>query len=103
MAQTIHFVRHGEVFNPEKILYGRQPGWRLSERGLEMAQVIGDWSAALSLGAIHCSPMQRAKETVAPIVAKHNLPLAIDDNLIGHPLIEIQKEINCNQVQFDWF
>jgi broad specificity phosphatase PhoE len=82
MAQTIHFVRHGEVFNPEKILYGRQPGWQLSERGKEMAQVIGDWSAALSLGAIHCSPLQRAKETVAPIVAKHNLPLATDENLI---------------------
>jgi broad specificity phosphatase PhoE len=82
MAQTIHFIRHGEVFNPEKILYGRQPGWRLSERGQEMAQVIGDWSAALSLGAIHTSPLQRAKETVAPIVAKHNLPLVVDENLI---------------------
>ena len=82
MAQTIHFVRHGEVHNPEKILYGLQPGWRLSDRGNEMAAVIGDWSTKLDLGAIHSSPLQRAQETVAPIVAKHKLSLTTDKNLI---------------------
>lgn len=82
MAQTIHFVRHGEVHNPEKILYGLQPGWRLSDRGNEMAAVIGDWSAKLDLGAIHSSPLQRAQETVAPIIAKHKLSLTTDKNLI---------------------
>jgi len=82
MAQTIHFVRHGEVHNPEKILYGLQPGWRLSERGKEMASVIGEWSAKLDLGAIHSSPLQRAQETVAPIIAKHKLSLTTDKNLI---------------------
>ena len=82
MAQTIHFVRHGEVHNPEKILYGLQPGWRLSDRGNEMAAVIGEWSANLDLGAIHSSPLQRAQETVAPIIAKHKLSLATDKNLI---------------------
>jgi len=82
MAQTIHFVRHGEVHNPEKILYGLQPGWRLSDRGNEMAAVIGEWSAKLDLGSIHSSPLQRAQETVAPIIAKHKLSLTTDKNLI---------------------
>ena len=82
MAQTIHFVRHGEVHNPEKILYGLQPGWRLSDRGKEMAAVIGQWSTKLDLGAIHASPLQRAQETVAPIIAKHKLSLTTDKNLI---------------------
>lgn len=82
MAQTIHFVRHGEVHNPEKILYGLQPGWRLSDRGNEMAAAIGEWSAKLDLGAIHSSPLQRAQETVAPIIAKHKLSLTTDKNLI---------------------
>jgi broad specificity phosphatase PhoE len=82
MAQTIHFVRHGEVHNPEKILYGLQPGWRLSDRGNEMAAVIGEWSTKLDLGAIHASPLQRAQETVAPIIAKHKLSLTTDKNLI---------------------
>ena len=82
MAQTIHFVRHGEVHNPEKILYGLQPGWRLSDRGKEMAAVIGEWSTKLDLGAIHASPLQRAQETAAPIIAKHKLPITTDKNLI---------------------
>jgi broad specificity phosphatase PhoE len=82
MAQTIHFVRHGEVHNPEKILYGLQPGWRLSDRGNAMAAVIGEWSTKLDLGAIHSSPLQRAQETVAPIIAKHKLSLTTDKNLI---------------------
>ena len=82
MAQVIHFVRHGEVHNPEKILYGLQPGWRLSERGIQMAQVVAQWSKNLNLGAIHSSPLQRAQETVAPIIDNHRLQLTIDKNLI---------------------
>ena len=82
MAQVIHFVRHGEVHNPEKILYGLQPGWRLSERGIQMAQVVAQWSKNLNLGAIHSSPLQRAQETVAPIIDNHRLQLTTDKNLI---------------------
>jgi broad specificity phosphatase PhoE len=82
MAQVIHFIRHGEVHNPEKILYGLQPGWKLSERGKKMAQVIAQWSENLNIGAIHASPLQRAQETVAPIIDIHNLQLTTDKNLI---------------------
>jgi broad specificity phosphatase PhoE len=82
MAQVIHFIRHGEVHNPEKILYGLQPGWRLSERGIQMAQVVAQWSKNLNLGAIHSSPLQRAQETVAPIIDQHKLKLTTDKNLI---------------------
>jgi broad specificity phosphatase PhoE len=82
MGQTIHVMRHGEVENPEKILYGRQPGWRLSSRGQEMAETVAKWSAALDLGALHASPLQRAQETAAPIAAQHKLAIHTDPNLI---------------------
>ena len=82
MAATIHVLRHGEVENPEKILYGRQPGWRLSTRGQEMAKVVANWSKDLDLGAIHASPLQRAQETAAPVAAAHNLQITTDANLI---------------------
>ena len=36
----IHLVRHGEVHNPEGILYGRMPGYGLSQRGFEMADRV---------------------------------------------------------------
>ena len=62
MASTVHVLRHGEVFNPEKILYGLQPGWHLSDRGHEMAGVVAEWSRQFEVGAVHASPLQRAQE-----------------------------------------
>jgi broad specificity phosphatase PhoE len=82
MTQAVHVLRHGEVENPEKILYGRQPGWRLSSRGQEMARAVADWSKNLDLGAIHASPLQRAQETAAPIALTHNLAITTDPKLI---------------------
>lgn len=82
MSNSVHVIRHGEVHNPEKILYGRQPGWRLSERGQEMATVLGQWSRGIDLGALHVSPLQRAQETAAPIAAQHKLSVRTDVRLI---------------------
>ena len=82
MTSTVHVIRHGEVENPKKILYGRQPGWRLSERGEQMAATLGEWSKAIDLGALHVSPLQRAQETAAPIAAAHNISITTDERLI---------------------
>ena len=82
ISSTVHVVRHGEVHNPESILYGRQPGWRLSERGIAMAEAVADWSKELSLGAIHASPLERAQQTASPIADAHKLEIQTDDRLI---------------------
>ena len=82
MSSTVHVARHGEVENPNKILYGRQPGWRLSARGQEMAETLGEWSRSLNLGALHVSPLQRAQETAAPIAKKHGIEITTDERLI---------------------
>ena len=79
---TVHVIRHGEVENPQKILYGRQPGWRLSDRGQEMAQVIAQWSQTIDVGALHVSPLQRAQETAQPISEVHKLKITTDERLI---------------------
>lgn len=82
MSTTVHVARHGEVENPQKILYGRQPGWRLSARGQEMAKVLGEWSKGIDLGALHVSPLQRAQETAAPIANAHGVEITTDERLI---------------------
>ena len=82
MTSTLHFLRHGEVFNPEKILYGRQPGWYLSERGQEMARTVAEWSKQFDVGAVLASPLQRAQETATPIAKAHNLSIITNENLI---------------------
>jgi broad specificity phosphatase PhoE len=82
MSTTVHVARHGEVENPNKILYGRQPGWRLSDRGQQMAETLGEWSKPLNIGALHVSPLQRAQETAAPIARAHGLEITTDERLI---------------------
>ena len=79
---SVHVVRHGEVENPQKILYGRQKGWFLSKRGEEMAKVLGEWSKTVDLAAVHASPLERAQQTAKPIADAHGLEIKLDDRLI---------------------
>ena len=82
MTSTVHFLRHGEVHNPEKILYGRQTGWYLSERGREMAETVAEWSEQFKVGSVLASPLQRAQETAQPLAKAHGLSIITDENLI---------------------
>jgi broad specificity phosphatase PhoE len=79
---TVHLLRHGEVYNPDKVLYGRLPGFVLSDLGHEMAGRAADALAGHDVALIVSSPMERAQQTAAPIAAKHGLDIAIDDELI---------------------
>lgn len=78
---TVHLVRHGEVHNPERILYGRAPGYRLSDRGQEMAQRVGEHLAGADIALVRSSPMLRAQQTAAPIAAPHGLEITTDQRL----------------------
>ena len=78
----VHVMRHGEVYNPEKILYGRLPDYHLSERGRAQAQGSPTgWPTATSCYVV-ASPLERAQETAAPIAALHDLPIDTDADLI---------------------
>jgi broad specificity phosphatase PhoE len=79
---TVHLLRHGEVHNPDGILYGRLPGFRLSETGRHQAEVVAKALAESDLGAVVASPMQRAQETAAPVAAAHGLQVGTDEGLI---------------------
>ncbi|MGW4099888.1 histidine phosphatase family protein [Mycobacterium sp. NPDC004974] len=75
-------MRHGEVFNPEKVLYGRLPGYHLSDRGRAQAQAAADWLAGRDIVYVVASPLERAQETATPIAESHRLPIATDGELI---------------------
>ena len=81
-ATTVHLVRHGEVHNPEKILYGRLPGYRLSERGEQMAQLAAQHLEGHDIALVRASPLLRAQQTAAPIAAAHGLEVSADQRLI---------------------
>jgi broad specificity phosphatase PhoE len=78
----IHLVRHGEVYNPEGVLYGRLPGFHLSDKGIQQAQAVAEALAERDIVAVIASPLQRAQETAAPIAARHSLPVDTDADLI---------------------
>ncbi|BBZ65715.1 phosphoglycerate mutase [Mycolicibacterium insubricum] len=78
----VHVMRHGEVHNPEQILYGRLPGYRLSDRGRGQAEAVAQWLADNDVTYVVASPLQRAQETAAPIAAAHSLEVSSDPELI---------------------
>ena len=60
---VVHVMRHGEVHNPDKILYGRLPDYHLSDRGRAQAQAVADWLALRDVVYVVGSPLERAQET----------------------------------------
>lgn len=83
MAQTIvHFLRHGEVFNPDGVLYGRLPGYKLSDKGAQQALTVAESLASSDIVHVVASPLQRAQETASPIAAAHRLDVDTDGQLI---------------------
>lgn len=82
MNATIHLVRHGEVENPKGVIYGRLPGYNLSERGRRQAEITGEHLADRDIGAIWASPLERAQETAQAIAAHHSVGIVTDERLI---------------------
>lgn len=79
---TVHLVRHGEVNNPTKVLYGRLPGFRLSDRGLEQARVVARFLTGRDVVAVISSPLERAQQTAAPLAAAYGFEVGIDARII---------------------
>jgi broad specificity phosphatase PhoE len=79
---VVHLLRHGEVFNPQGVLYGRLPGFRLSAAGEGMAEKAARWFLDKDVRHVISSPLERAQQTAAPIERELGLPLEIDDRLI---------------------
>lgn len=83
MSTTIvHLIRHGEVHNPEKVLYGRLPGYRLSTRGRNQAARTAASLRGHDVVYLAASPLQRAQETAQPCAQTFNLGIVVDEGLI---------------------
>ncbi|MCG7250962.1 histidine phosphatase family protein [Corynebacterium striatum] len=83
MSTTIvHLVRHGEVYNPDKILYGRIPGYHLSSRGHSMAARTAEAFRGHDVTYLVASPLQRTQETAQPISKVTGLDVDVDKSVI---------------------
>ncbi len=79
---VVHLMRHGEVHNPEGVLYGRLPGYHLSDRGRRMADLVATHLADHDVTAVISSPLERAQETAVAVADSHGLGIDLDVRLI---------------------
>ena len=93
---VIMLVRHGATATTGKDLPGRAPGLHLSESGQAQAQAVAARIAALSrpsgpssngrkgqaIAAVYSSPLERTRETAAPIAAAVGRDVLVDDGLL---------------------
>lgn len=81
---TVHLVRHGEVDNPDGVLYGRRDGFHLTNLGREMAQELGKVfkSEGHDVRAVITSPLERAVETGTPTAQAFGLKIQKNADLI---------------------
>lgn len=78
----VHVLRHGEVDNPGGILYGRLPGYQLSDLGHAMARTVAEHVAGRDIVHLVSSPLERAQQTMAPVAEVFDLPVHIDEGVI---------------------
>ena len=78
----VNLLRHGEVHNPEGILYGRRPGYHLSELGRAMAERVAETIQGRDIVHLVSSPLERAQETAEPLAKLTGLTVDTDPRLI---------------------
>jgi len=114
MTQTIvHLLRHGEVYNPEGILYGRSAGFHLSDRGQAMAERVAESVGDRNIVHIVSSPLERAQETAAPLAKVRGLEVQIDERVIesdndfvgqtfGRGVLDVLRPSNLRKLYNPW-
>jgi broad specificity phosphatase PhoE len=83
-AARLHLVRHGEVHNPDGILYGRLPNFHLSDKGRLMADlaVAAVAEQGRPISKLLSSPLLRAQQSAAPFAEHFGLDVVTDERLI---------------------
>ncbi|MDH4116411.1 MAG: histidine phosphatase family protein [Acidimicrobiia bacterium] len=88
MAALVHLVRHGEVHNPEHLVYASLPGYGLSDRGRSQAAASARHLGSQPVVAVWSSPLERALETAGIVARRFGLPVRSDDRLVEWQLMD---------------
>src|SRR5919112_810619 len=97
---VLHLVRHGEVFNPAGVLYGRLPDYHLSDVGREMAERVAQDLGERDIVHLRCSPLERAQDAAyghEAVIVSHQLPIWMARcNAEGRRLIHDPRRRDCS-------
>jgi broad specificity phosphatase PhoE len=79
LASTrIYLIRHADVENPHRLLYGHLDGFNLSELGRSQAAAVGESLRGAGLKRVVHSPLARAAETARIINEKLPEPAVLE-------------------------
>lgn len=81
MSLTVLGMRHGEVHNPEGIIYAGLEGYGLSDNGRAQAKVVADALRGRTLAGLYASPLERAVETAGFIAEATGAEVVTDERL----------------------
>ena len=83
-ADRIHLIRHGEVHNPDGVLYGRLPNFNLSDRGRQMALTAAQdlVHQGRKYSALFASPLTRTQQSAEPVSTLLHLPVQTETRII---------------------
>lgn len=95
----VHLMRHGEVDNPQGVIYGRMSGFGLTPLGKDMAQCVADYLVAEDADITHIrsSPLLRAQETALPTALAYELPIETDARLVEAASLFEGVNVNRNR------
>lgn len=79
---TVLFVRHGQTGTTGKVLPGRAKGLHLSDVGRQQAEAAAERLAGSKAVAVYASPLERTRETAAPIAARLGLKVTVLRDLL---------------------
>jgi broad specificity phosphatase PhoE len=82
MAGHLHLLRHGEVENPDHVVYAGLPGFHLTDRGRRQAREAARYLGRQPVVAVWSSPLERALETASIVADRFRLPVLVDDDLV---------------------
>lgn len=76
----VHLVRHGEVANPNHVVYADLEGFNLSPLGVRQVHSAASHLAQRPIEGVFTSPLARARQTATAIARHHHLePIVVDD------------------------
>jgi probable phosphoglycerate mutase len=81
-STLVLLVRHGVTSTTGRLLPGRRRGLHLSDEGRRQAEALAARLAAVpKIAAIYSSPLERARETVAPLAKARGLTVRVERGL----------------------
>ncbi len=98
MAALVHLVRHGEVSNPDQIVYGTLPSFGLSTLGVEQARKVGRYLGPRAIVAIWSSPLERSLRTAEEIASRSGVPVRVDADLTEWAVVDRWSSSTWGQI-----